>query len=137
MKTLAEWLEIFNGKTGNSFRLDGRYEFFYLPDKGVCQIMRTAKMVILGNVCGDGAYWKAFAEKKAAQWGLGVCGTMFCRLNVRAWARLLGYEITEETPLDNGAKRYKGKHRKSGKWCLASPAFTEEKKLVYYVTWEV
>ena len=44
---LEKFIKTYEKKTGDKFVRDARYEFFYIADKGFCEIGTTDKMVIL------------------------------------------------------------------------------------------
>ena len=136
-KTLEQWAEDFNKKTPEKFVRDERYELFYLPDKGFCEIAATDKMIMIHQVSGDGKFWKDFAEKVARKMNLKVCGTICIRRQIKAWIRLFGYEVAEIENLPDGLKRYHCKN-KIGKKGLLSPAYKYDSgEQAYFVTWEV
>ena len=93
MKPFEQWIAAFNKKVPEGFQRDERFTLFYLPDKGLCELAATEKMMIVGNVSGDGRFWKKFAEKLARKFGLKVGGTTLVRTTFSAWARLLGYKL--------------------------------------------
>ena len=136
-KTFEQWAELYNKKTPEKFERDKRYELFYLPDKGFCEIAATDKMIMIHQVSGDGKFWKDFAEKVARKMNLKVCGTICIRRQIKAWIRLFGYEVAEIENLPDGLKRYHCKN-KIGKKGLLSPAYKYDSgEQAYFVTWEV
>lgn len=134
-KTLNQFMETYEKKTGDKFVRNARYEFFYIADKGFCEIGTTDKMVILNQVCGDGRFWKKFAEEIAKQAGFKAVGTWCVRKAIKAWIRLFGFKIVETEDLPNGLKRYHGVDEQ-GRKGLMSPAFVDNKHKGYFVTWQ-
>ena len=95
-KSLEEWRKIYEKKSGEKFVRDESYELFYLPEKGFCKIAVTEKMIVVNQVCGDGIFWKNFANEIARRMGLKIGKVYFVRKNPKAYIRLLGYRILEE-----------------------------------------
>ena len=136
-KTFEEWAKNYNKKTPEKFERDKRYELFFLPDKGFCEIAATGKMIMINQVSGDGKFWKDFAEKVARKMNLKVCGTICIRKQIKAWIRLFNFEIIETEILPDNLKRYHCKN-KFGKKGLLSPAYKYDSgEQAYFVTWEV
>ena len=137
-KTLEQWAEDFNKKTPEKFVRDERYELFYLPDKGFCEIGVTEKMLIIHQLSGDGRFWKNFAEKLARLMNLKVCGTWCIRKEILAYIRLFGYKIIE---VEEFSPKYKIYHCEdsTGRKARVAPAFYYKnvKVQAYYATWEV
>lgn len=134
-RTLDEWIARYNRKVPEGFKRDERFALFYYPDKGFCELLVTDKMVVLGQVCGDGRFWKKYAEDWARELGKKACGTHCSRREILAWIRLFGFEITQAETKD-GFKRYHGTD-KQGRWGLMTECVIDGSRRAYYVTWEV
>ena len=134
-RTFDEWVERFNRKIPKKFKRDDRFALFYLPDKGFCELLATDKMVILGQVSGDGRFWKKFAEDTARVLRLKACGTYCGRKEVLAWIRLFGFKVTE-TEENGGFKRFHGE-TDDGRWGLMTECVFEDGMRAYQTTWEV
>lgn len=134
--TVEEWIEKYNSKTPAPFKRDDRYMFYYLPDKGFCEVGQTDKMVIINQLCGDARFWKERVSEMARKVGIKKCGTWCVRQQVKAYIRLFGYKVMKTEDTAEGLKRY---HciNKDGKEGLMSPAFRfETGEQAYFVTWE-
>lgn len=134
-KTLEQWIERYNKKIPEGFKRDERFTLFYLPDKGFCELTATDKIVVIGQVSGDGRFWKEFADNVARHLGLKVCGCYCWRDSTHSWARLFGFKVDKVDECD-GLKRYYGTG-KDGGWGLMTEAIFEDGKIHCFVTWEV
>ena len=135
--TLDEWIAKYNEKTPEPFKRDERYELFYLPDKGFCEVGRSGDLVIIHQLAGDARFWKKHVTDMARKTGAKVCGTWCVRKAILAYIRLFGYRIYKIEETEDGLKRYYAidKDDKKG---LASPAFTfADQTQAYFITWEV
>jgi hypothetical protein len=138
-RTMEEWIEFYERKTGEKLERQDGWETFYHPDKGFCQYRATEDMIIINQLCGDIHFWKDKAEAMARDMGISHLGTWYIRENVRPYARLLGFEVYKEEELPGGLKRYYGRNKVTGKEGLASPAFKykESGRQAYFITWEI
>ena len=135
-KTLEEWIALYEKKTGEEFKHDERFAFFYLPDKGFCEIADFGgKMLFVGQTSGDGHFWRDFTEKLARKLNIKVCGTICIRKESRAYIRLFGYKI-DKVDEENGLKRYYCTS-KNGGWYIMTEFLCESGHKHCYVTWEV
>lgn len=134
--TLEEWIKRYNSKTPAPFKRDERYELFFLPDKGFCEVGKDDNMVIIHQLCGDARFWKEKISEMARKTGAKKCGTWCIRQQIKAYIRLFGYTVYKTEKTSDGLDRYYGE-TKDGKKGLMSPAFrftTGEQ--AYFVTWE-
>lgn len=129
-----QWIARYEKKVGK-FERDERFALFYLPDKGICELGATGNMVVIGQVSGDGLFWKNFAEGVACKLGLKACGCLNWRGSIRSWAKLFGFKIDKVEERD-GLKRYYGTG-KNGGWGMATEAIFENGEHHSTVTWEV
>lgn len=137
--TLEEWETIYNAKTPEAFRRDNRFQLFYLPDKGFCEVGQTGNMLIINQLCGDARFWKSEIEKLARRLGnIAMCGTWCIRSGVKAYIRLFGYRVAREIKLVDGDRQFICKHKKTGKQGRVSPAFRykDSGNQAYFITWE-
>jgi hypothetical protein len=135
--TLEEWIERYNKKTPEPFKRDERYEFFFLPDKGFCEVGQDGDMIIIHQLCGDARFWKEKVSEMARKIGAAKCGTWCVRQEVLAYIRLFGYKIYKREKTTEGLTRYYGIQKDTGKKGLMSPAFRfETGEQAYFVTWE-
>lgn len=134
-RTLEQWIERYNKKIPEGFKRDERFALFYLPDKGFCELTATDKMIIIGQVSGDGRFWREFAEKWARKLGLKVGGTICCRKEAEAWIRLFDFKVDKVDEV-NGCKRYYCTG-KNGGWYVMTEYVREGGRRECLVTWEV
>lgn len=135
--TLQEWIERYNKKTPEPFKRDERFELFYLPDKGFCEVGQDGDMVIIHQLCGDARFWKDKVSEMARKIGAKTCGTWCIRKEIKAYIRLFEYRIIEEELLPDGLRRYLCEHKDNGKEGLVSPAFRfKSGEQAYFITWE-
>lgn len=135
---LKGWIDKYEKKTGDKFKADQRYGFFFLPDKGFCEIAVINNMVVVQSLCGDIRFWRDKVEELARKLHIKMCGTWCIRREIKAYIRLLGYKIVEETVLSDGRSRYVGENKDGGKGWV-SPAYENLTYGydAYFVTWEV
>lgn len=135
--TLDEWIAFYNSKTPEKFVRDERYEFFFSPEKGFCEVGMTKNMLVIHQLAGDARYWKNRVSKAARRIGLKMCGTWCIRKEILAYIRLFGYKIEYKEELPDGLSRYHCKNKK-GKHGLASPSFRykDDGTQAYFITWE-
>ena len=138
-KTLEEWIDFYNQKTPEKFVRDKRYELFFSPEKGFCEVGMTDNMMIIHQLAGDARYWEKRVRKAAKRIGLKMCGTWCVRKEILAYIRLFGYRVERTEELPDGLKRYFCRHKNTGKSGLASPAFyfKDNGAQAYFITWEV
>ena len=134
-RTLGEWIEFYNKKAPEKFKRDERFTLFYLPDKGFCELFASEKIVLMWQVCGDGRFWKKFAEDVARKFNLKVCATLCTRREVKAWIRSFGFKIDKVEDKD-GFKRYHSTD-KGGNWGLMTEVVSKSGNHEYWVTWGV
>ena len=135
--TLDEWIARYDKKTPEPFKRDERYNFFFLPDKGFCEVGRVGTLVVINQLAGDARFWKKHVTDMARETGAKACGTWCIRKAILAYIRLFGYRIYKTEETTDGRKRYYGIDDE-GKKGLASPAFVyEDGTQAYFITWEV
>lgn len=135
--TLEGWIEKYNRKTPEPFQRDERFELFFLPDKGFCEVGMTEDMIIIRQLCGDAGFWKDKVSAMARRMGKPMCGTWCIRREILAYIRLFGYRIIETEELPKQLKRYHCIHKDTGKKGLVSPAFQfKNGEQAYSITWE-
>ena len=138
--TLSEWIDFYDKKNPEDpFSPTPGYDFYFLEDKGFCEVRFTENMAIIAQVTGDGRFFRDKVEEVARKLGIKEGGTTCIRKEIRAYIRLFGYRIEREERLPDGEIRYYARHKKTGKWFRASPAWRYKKsgELAYYVTWEI
>ena len=138
--TPEEWIAFYNRKNPDDpFAPTEGCSFFFVPDKGFCEVCFLGDMVIIGQLAGDARFFKEKVEEAARTLGIKEGGTICIRKEICAYIRLFGYRITRTEELSDGRKRYHAVHRKTGKWALYSPGYIYDKTgaLAYLVTWEI
>lgn len=135
--TLDGWIAKYNSKTPEEFERDERFELFYLPNKGFCEVGQSGDMIIINQLCGDARYWNAKVSEMARKVGAKMCGTWCIRDGIRAYIRLFGYRVKSVDKLKDGLCRYHCVNA-DGKRGEVSPAFTYRKggTHAYFITWE-
>lgn len=134
--TLDQWIEKYNKKTPVKFEKNDKYNFFFLPDKGFCEVGMTNDMVIIHQLCGDARFWKEKVSEMARKIGAKKCGTWCVRQEIKAYIRLFGYKVYKKEETTEGLIRYYGIDN-NGKKGLMSPAFRfETGEQAYFVTWD-
>ena len=131
-RTLEEWADIYEKKTGE--KLDRNCKpTFYFPDKGFGVFSVSGDMIIIHHVCGDGVFWRQIGEVLALERGLHKLGAICIRKNIKAYLRCFEMKITDEEILSDGKIRYFFKHKYTKKQGRATPTDDES----YLITWEV
>ena len=134
--TLDQWIEKYNKKTPVKFKRNEQYDFFFLPDKGFCEVGMANDLVIIHQLCGDARYWKEKVSEMARKIGAKKCGTWCVRQEIKAYIRLFGYKVYKTEKTTEGLDRYYGIDN-NGKKGLMSPAFRfETGEQAYFVTWD-
>lgn len=137
MPSLQHWIKAYNAKAPEPYVSEDKYQLYFNPEKGFCEIGFGESMLIVNHLCGDGRYWKDRIDRLATSLGLHHCGTWCVRKEVKAYIRLFGYKIVRDEILSDGKHRYYCKD-KNGNEGLVSPAFVYENGVqAYFVTWEI
>ena len=106
-KSLQEYLKIYKEKTGDNPMVPWGYRLLYLAERGFA-IMKPdieGKMMIVYQVCGDGKFWRDWAELEAACMGFDCVGTI-CTRAIEPYIRSFGWEILSKSEI-NGQRRYR------------------------------
>ena len=135
-KTLEEYIELYNKKVPEKFKRDERYELFYLPAYGFCEIGVTDKMIVANQLCGNIRFWRSILEKVAKISNVSVIGT-YCIRNIIPYIKVAGFSIRGSEETKEG-RRYFCEDFETGQKGWASPAWLMPNgKRAYYITWEV
>lgn len=137
--SFEEWIKLYETKTHEKFKQDARFQLFFRPDKGFCEVGQLKDMLIINQLCGDARFWKAKIEELARQMdGVTMCGTWCIRKAIKAYIRLFGYELIAENKLPDGGIQFFTKHKTTKKSGRVSPAFKYKDTGVqaYFITWE-
>ena len=132
------WITKYEQKTREKFEPKNGFRLFFLPERGFCEIRADAdkQMILVWQLCGDGHFWKDYAELLAQMMGYHNMGTVCIRGNIEAYIRLWGFSVEQKEVLPDGNFRFHCVN-KDGKKGLVSPAWTENGKVSYFITWEV
>lgn len=110
-RSLEDWIELYEEKTGDKAAwLDG-YRLFYMAERGFATMKPDieGKLMIVHMTCGDGKFWRDYAEMRGLELGLEAVGTI-CTRPILPYIRSFGWEILRDEEVD-------GKHRY---WCQDS-----------------
>ena len=136
MSELREWIKKYNKKAPEPFERDKRYELFFRPDKGFCEIASNGKMLIINQMCGDIKYWRNAIEQVCRAMKLQVIGT-YCIRNIIPYLKLTGFSVSGVQETEDGL-RYFCEDFETGQRGTASPAWIMPNgKRAYYLTFEV
>lgn len=110
-KSLKEWVDIYEQKTGDKAELPEGYRLFYLAERGFASMKpdEEGKMMIIYQVCGDAKFWRDYAELIGSTAGFN-CVASICTRHVEPYIRCFGWETLEREEV-NGHYRY---------WCQDS-----------------
>lgn len=110
-KSLKEWIEFYEAKSGDSFYLLPDFRLLYMPERGFATMKPDyeGKMMIVYQVCGDAKFWQDYTELVSQAAGFECMATIFTR-HIEPFIRALGGEIIEKEDV-NGQLRY---------WCQDS-----------------
>lgn len=105
-KSLKEWIDIYEKKTGDKAELPKGYRLFYSAKRGFASMNPDVKgnMLVIYQVCGDLQFWLDFAEIQAAGMNLECVAAVLVR-NIEPYIQALEWEILEREE-KNGCYRY-------------------------------
>lgn len=140
MKTLEEWIKIYEEKTGDTHTVPKGFKLLYLPDRGYAAFAfnKEDSALMIYEVCGDAKFWHDTGVLYCKQNGLRDIITL-CTRNIRSYIRFWNWQIEEEfTNMDGVLARLNGKNQ-YGKPLTIGVAFKREKntcnsEYAYYVT---
>ena len=130
-KTFEQWVALYNKKTSDKFKRDGRFTLFYLPEKGFAEVADTGKIITVNQLCGEFKFWRGVVEEIARRLGRSNAVAYFCR-PVLPLMRLAGLKIigAEKTKFGDS---YLFEDKRTGQKGRASP--TDDGS--YFISWEV
>ena len=138
-RTLEEWIELYEKKTGKAFERQAGFQLYYFPERGFAEIAADVehRIVVVYQLCGDGHFWRRLIEFLAMSLKFPCCGT-FCIRHIKPYIRFWGFKIERTEITENGLERYHCRD-KYGKVLTCSPAWQDEEtgEWRYYMTWEV
>lgn len=136
--TMEEYISIYEHKTGERFQPKPGFTLIYSPDRGFCEYKIADNMIMLYQVCGDGAFFVECAAIMAKVWNLHMIGTIIIRKNIKAVIRRYGHDVIKEIVLGDGSVQYLTKDTETGEKGRFSPAWKNlDGSYAYYVTWTV
>lgn len=103
-KTLNEYIELYEEKTGEEFVVPAGFQLLYLPERGFAEIMIHEGLVVVYQMCGDLLFWFDTAKLMAESNDLRAVATI-CILPILPYIRLLRCRIKEDI-VQNGHHRY-------------------------------
>lgn len=104
MKTLEEWIDRYEEKTGDEFMLPAGFQLWWLPERGFAEYRLVDGILVVYQLCGDIHFWYDLACLMAMQ-NKAACVSTIAALPIYAYLRLLRFEIMEEEERD-GRKRF-------------------------------
>lgn len=106
-KSLKEWIDEYESKTGDKFFTPAGFRLYWLPERGFASMKPDfeGKMLIIWQVCGDGKFWRDAAELYIAN-ALGLETLIsICTRPVIPYMRAFHWEVLDEECV-NGQYRY-------------------------------
>lgn len=100
-KSLRQWINIYEKKTGDKARLPSGFRLIYLADRGFASMrpFPDKKIMVVYQTCGDAKFWRDFAELMSI--GMGIeCICTICVRHIRPYIRGFGWEILKEECID-------------------------------------
>lgn len=106
-KTLKQWAEIYESKTGDKAELPNGFRMCYLAERGFCvyKADKENDMIFVYQVCGDAKFWRDYAELQACNVGVNHVCTI-CTRHIKPYIRTFGWEILKEFEKDVNCKRF-------------------------------
>lgn len=104
MKTLDEWIEYYNQHTGEAFRFQPTFTFFYSPEHGFCEYKYEDNGIYIWQLVGDLDHWIGIAYDVCQKFELPAI-TAFIVRHPKPFIRRLGFKVTETENRD-GQIRY-------------------------------
>lgn len=137
-KSLLEWIQEYEQKTGDTFRyLDG-FTTWYIPDRGFCQWkpLDEERTIFIYNLCNDAKFWRDALECHAMQYGYDRIMAI-CTRHILPYIKYWGWEIMQDFEKD-GYHRYICKD-KCGREIVISPKHldSDDGSVVYWVNNEL
>lgn len=110
-KSLKEWIDIYEKKTGDKFDMPVGYRLMYMAERGFASMKPDyeGRMMIVYQVCGDAKFWRDYAELVGSTVGMNCVGTI-CTRHIEPYIRCFGWEVLEKEDVE-GQYRY---------WCQDS-----------------
>lgn len=105
-KSLQEWVDMYERKTGEKVILPPGFVMYWLPKRGFAQfkVDKEGSILMIHMVCGDIHYWHDTALLMCMQNDIDHISTV-CTRDVYAYMRMFGWNVVEEFDKD-GDKRF-------------------------------
>ena len=98
--TFSEWAAFYDKKNPEDpFSPTPGYDLYFVEAKGFCEVQFRETMAIIGQLAGDGRFFRDKVEEVARKLGIKKGGTICIRKEIRACIRLFGYRIEREEKL--------------------------------------
>ena len=131
-KSFDEWVEYYEQKTGDKYKCPNGYRVYYLPERGYSQMCRSGNMILVYGTCGDGQFWRDYAEVTANALGLDAIGTI-CTRPPLPYIRFWGWRIERMEEKDDFVRYYC--KDKQGRRVILTPKHVEDNgDVTYWVT---
>ena len=134
-ETLNYWIEKYERKTGEQFKVPKGFRLFFLPARGFAQfkVDQQGKMLVVYQLCGDANFWRDLGEIICWQNDLRYISTI-CTRSIKPYIRLFGWSIISEFE-KNSQKRFICKDKQDRKIIITHKGKdTDEKLPTYWVT---
>lgn len=109
MKTLDEYIKEYEKHTGEKFKFNGLFSFYYKPEHGFCEYRAEDNGLYIWQLCGDLKYWVDVGYKTCKRFGLPSMSAYILR-SPKPFIRALGFKIYAEEEKD-GYKKYHCKNK--------------------------
>ena len=104
MKTLEEYIKMYEKHTKEKFMFKQPFSFFYHPEHGFCEYHAEGDTLYIWQMCGDLDYWITIGLKTCHQFRLTHMASFVVRKPL-PFIRALGFKV-EQTENKGGEKRY-------------------------------
>lgn len=95
MKTIAQWIDLYEKKTGDKFERKEPFELVYFPKYGFCQIHVGKTSLLVWQMCGNAKWWFHYLQD-AARKNKRKYITAFVRRPIKPYLRTFGFKIIYE-----------------------------------------
>ena len=105
-RTLTEWVEFYEKKSGERFEIPAGFLFQWMPTRGF-SVMKPdieGKILMIYATCGDGRFWRDVGEMLALNNGMTRLMTI-CIRRIEPYIRFWKWTVVKEQNR-NGQKRF-------------------------------
>lgn len=133
-RPLTEWVRIYEEKTGDTAALPKGFRLFYLAERGFAMLMADpeSRIMFVWQVCGDGKFWRDFAELQCAAADLDYICTI-CTREILPYIRGFGWKIVRQEERD-GKRRFSCRDSVGRKVLITHMCLKDDGRPQYYVT---